>query len=276
MKPIVVATDFSPAAWNAAQYAADMARSTNGYVVLLHVCEVPLAVSEVPVITDVQAMISEAKKAMDETERKLEHYSHEKLIIDSYVRTGNFFAELTAFCKEIKPYTVVIGSQGKTGAERLMFGGHAINAMKYLEWPIIAVPPHAKFSSIKKIGLACDLSDVMATVPIDEIKALVNEFEATLHVLNTGKKDRFDPEMVFQSGLMQEMLFRLNPIYNFITHDNVDRGIIEFAEKNDIDLLLVLPKRHGLVERLMHTSHTRQLILHSHIPVMALHHSAEV
>jgi nucleotide-binding universal stress UspA family protein len=51
----------------------------------------------------------------------------------------------------------------------------------------------------------------------------------------------------------------------------VDKGIIDFAEGNELDMLIVLPKRHGLIDSLMHRSHTKQLVLHSHVPVMALH-----
>jgi nucleotide-binding universal stress UspA family protein len=46
---------------------------------------------------------------------------------------------------------------------------------------------------------------------------------------------------------------------------------MEFAETNSIDLLVVLPKQHSLIEKLLFKSHVRQFVLHSHIPVMALH-----
>jgi nucleotide-binding universal stress UspA family protein len=67
------------------------------------------------------------------------------------------------------------------------------------------------------------------------------------------------------------MLQGINPQYHFITNENTDEGIIEFAEKNNIDLLVVLPKRHDLLTKLLNRSHTKQLVLHSHVPVMALH-----
>ena len=164
-----------------------------------------------------------------------------------------------------------MGSQGTTAAERLLFGSHTVYAMKHLVWPLITVPPQAKFSAVKKIGLACDFNKVVETTPVDEIKTLVNDFHAELHVLNTGKKEVFNPELVFESGLLQEMLAALKPEYHFITNENTDEGIMDFAEKNNIDLLVVLPKRHGLLEKLFLKSHSKQLVLHSHVPVMALH-----
>ena len=185
---------------------------------------------------------------------------------------GVFFNELKTVCERIKPYTVVMGSHGTTAAERLLFDSYAVYAMKHLTWALITVPPEATFSSVKKIGLEYDFDKVVDTTTLDEIKMLVNDFNAELHALNTGKKEVFNPEIVFESGVLEEMLAPIKPNYHFIINQNTDEGIMDFAEKNHIDLLVVLPKRHGLPDKLIHKSHTKQLILRSHVPVMALHH----
>jgi nucleotide-binding universal stress UspA family protein len=272
MKTILVATDFSPAASNAVNYAVDMAVSIHADLVLLHVIQVPVSYSDIPVVITQEELLRNTENEMGGLKEKLEWYTKGKLNIQTEVRMGGFFHELKDFCEKILPYTVVMGSQGTTAAERLLLGGHTIHTMKHLSWPLITVPPDAKFSNVKKIGLACDFDHVVETTPIDEIRMLVTDFNAELHVLNTGKEQVFDPNVVFESGQLQEMLENLNPQYHFITHENADAGIMDFAEKNGIDLLLVLPKRHSLMDSLIHRSHSKQLILHSHVPVMALHH----
>ena len=271
MKTILVATDFSPAALNAVNYAADMAAAINGDLYLLNICQVPIGYAEVPVIVNLDELMNEAKIEINKLKDELTHKTGNGLQIKTEVREGAFFQQVKNVCELIKPYTVVMGSQGTTAAERMFFGGHAVNAMKNLEWPLITVPQGSRFSAIKKIGFACDFTEVIDTTPVDEIKMLVNDFNAELHVLNTGKQSEFNPDTVFQSGMLQEMIGSLNPNYHFIASENIDDGIIDFAEKNNIDLLLVLPKRHSLFEKLVHKSHTKQLVLHSHVPVMALH-----
>jgi hypothetical protein len=164
-----------------------------------------------------------------------------------------------------------MGSQGTTAAEHLFFGSNTVHAMKHLAWPLITVPDGLIFSSIKKIGIACDFEKVADTIPVDEIKMLVHDFNAELHILNTGSKKEFKPGLVSESRSLQEMLGVLRPNFHFITNENTDLGIIDFAEKNHIDLLIVFPKRHSLLDRMMHKSHTKQLVLHCYVPVMALH-----
>ena len=125
--------------------------------------------------------------------------------------------------------------------------------------------------NLKKIGLASDLTNVLEVTPIEEISMLVKDFKAELHILNTGKKAVFDADIVFETGLMQEMTMSLNPKFHFIDNSNIDEGIMDFAEKNQIDLLIVLPGKHNLLSSIFHRSHTKQMVLHSHIPVMSLH-----
>lgn len=271
MKTILVATDFSPAALNALNYSADMALSINANLLLLTVVQSQVGYSDIPIVLSLEDLLRSAEKEINQLKEALMLRTNNKIKIETEVGMGAFFYELENVCDRIKPYIVVIGTHGKTALEQMMFGAHAVHAMKNLTWPLITVPPWASFSKIKKIGLASDLNKVMETTPIDEIKMLVKDFKAELHILNTAKRNVFSPRIVFESGMLQEMLTDLEPKYHFIENDNTDKGIIYFAEMNRIDLLVVLPKRHNLFEKLMHKSHTKQLVLHSHIPVMALH-----
>lgn len=271
MKTILVATDFSPAALNAANYAADMALVINADIFLLHVYQLPVSYGDVPFAMSIDDMEQDAKKEMNEFKTQLLSGRSTDMNVKTEVRLGNFFSELETVCQLIKPYAVILGRQGATAAERFFFGSNAVYTMKHLAWPLITVPEDVKFLSVKKIGLACDFDDVVNTTPVDEIRMLVKDFNAELHVLNTGKERVFNTEIVFESGILREMLVGLNPQYHFIASNDTDEGIIDFAEKNHIDLLLVLPKRHTLFDKLVHKSHTKQLVLHSHVPVMALH-----
>ena len=270
MKTIIVATDFSAVAMNAARYAADMALSINADLYLLHISPIPISYTEITMVIDMEALQHGAEGEMDEICKELTRQTADKVYIETKVITGSFFDELESACREISPYAVVMGSQGTTAAQRLMFGGHTVHAMKHLLWPLITVPPNAHFGSLKKIGLACDFEKPVDILPVDEMIKMVNDFHATLYVLNIGKKNVFDPEIVFQSRLLQEKLIDIKPVFNFITGDDINDSIMDFVNKNQIDLLVVFPKRYGLLDTIIHKSHTRQFVLHSHVPVMAL------
>jgi nucleotide-binding universal stress UspA family protein len=282
MKTIIVATDFSDASYNAAQYAANMALGVHANLLLLHVFQMPLIYAQVPMAVSGESVIQvaanenhlkqNAEKNIQYLKNELSKRTGSKIDIETEIRYGVFFDELKAVCEIFHPYAVVMGSQGTTAATRLFFGEHTVYATKNLKWPLITVPVDTKYLTVKHIALACDFDESIDITPFDEIKMLVSDLDASLHILNIGKKDVFNPEVYFESNYIIEKLASVKPEYHFITAENIDEAIIAFVDKNNIDLLMILPKRHDLLDKLMHRSHTKQLVLHSHVPVMSLHH----
>ncbi len=271
MKTIILATDFSSIALNAANYAADMAVAVNADLLLLNIQKVPVYYNDITPVTTPEDIIRNAEDILNELKRQLDRKTGNKIEITAEVEMGLFFTELRAVCDRVHPFALVMGNQGVTNAERIFFGSHTVIAMKQLRWPILAIPRGVKFANIKKIGLACDFEKVVDKTPLNEIEELVKFFNASLYVINTGSTEVHDHEMIFQSGLLQVMLGDLHPQYHFINNTDIDEGLMDFCEKNNIDLLMVTHKRHSLLDKMIKKSHTKQLILHSHIPVMALH-----
>lgn len=275
MKTIIAATDFSVAANNAASYAADMAGSIGADILLLHIFQIPVMYMEIPIATTNKEMIADAERSLSVLKDHLVTQTAGKVNIKAKIVIDSFYPGLSNICEKIKPYAVVMGSQGSTAADQVIYGGHTIYAMRHLMWPLITVPPKAKFSQVKKICLASDYNEVIEYTPLEELKMLIQDFNAELHVINSGKEEVYDPEMVYESGMLQEMLLPLHPQYHFVRGENTEESILDFLEQNNIDLLITLPKKRGLFEKLRHKSFSKPIILHSQVPVMAMHHSTE-
>jgi hypothetical protein len=67
------------------------------------------------------------------------------------------------------------------------------------------------------------------------------------------------------------MLEETHPQYDYIEHPDVVEGIHQYAETKGFDLLITIPKKHKLLSGLFEKSHTRELVFHSHIPILCLH-----
>ena len=274
MKTLIVPTDFSPTATNAMNYAADMAVRIDASLLLFHVYQMPVSVSEVPVVLiSVDELKQQAEKSLDKLKADLEHITSGKVKIYTEAKLGNPVDELEEVCKKIKPFAVVMGSIGHASVERAIFGSTTLTAIKHLTYPVICVPKGTEYGNgIRKIGFACDFKKVVITTPTSTIKNFVKEFNAELHVLNVDHNNRhFKADTPEQSALLHEELNELHPSYDFIEHEDIEDGINEFAEKNNLDLIIAIPKKHKLLEGIFKPSSTRQLIFESHIPVMCVH-----
>jgi nucleotide-binding universal stress UspA family protein len=273
MKTIIVPTDFSPVAVNAMHYAANMASSIGASVILFHAYQVPVAFSEVPIVSismEEMKQISEEKLA--ELKTGLEHLTSGSVKIYSENRLGETIDELENYCKSISPFAVVMGTKGASAMERLFLGSNTLSAIKHLSCPVIIVPPGATFHAIHKIGFACDLREVVETTPVRFIHDLCTIFNAELLVLNVDYKNRnFNTDVPEQSLLLHNMLEPLSPSYHFIENPNIEEGINSFAETHGVDMIITIPKKHKLTESLFQKSHTRELAFHAHIPIVAIH-----
>jgi len=274
MKTIIVPTDFSPIATNAMNFAADMAVNINASLMLLHVYQVPVSMTDVPVVmVSAEELRKSSEAKLQEIKDAMTHITSGKIKVYTEARLGDVSDELEDVCKLIQPFAVIMGTRGTSGVERILFGSTTLTAIRHLKWPVIVVPPGKEYGTgIKKIGFACDFDKVVETTPIQFIKKMVKEFGAELHVLNVDYESRhFKPETPEESLMLQTLLEDLNPNYHFINHVDIEDGINEFVEENNIDLLITIPKKHKLLDSLFKQSSTKQLVTQSHVPVMCVH-----
>jgi len=273
MNTLVIPTDFSPVAENALHYAVNMAKEIDTSVTLVHVYQIPVSLTDTPVVmVSGEELRLIAEERVKELKKDVEHITSGKVKVYTEVRLGNIVDELEDLCKQIKPFAIVMGTKGSSAVDRILFGNTTLIVIRDFTWPVLIVPPGCVYKGIKKIGFACDFRQVIETTPVPYIIEIVRTFHAELHVLNVDFENKhFKPETPEESLLLHSMLEDLNPEYHFIENPDVEAGINEFAEKNNLDLLITIPKKHKLLQGLFKKSHTRKLVFESHVPIMCVH-----
>lgn len=273
MRTILVPTDFSAIATNALHYAIEMANTIKTNLMLLHVYQVPVSYTDAPIVmVSVDELRQAAEKRMEQLKEMVRKIIRPEQKIYTETRLGNITDELESICEKIKPFAVVMGTKGASAFERVVFGSNTLSAIRHLHVPVICVPPGKTFGKgIKKIGFACDCKEVVATTPTRIIRDLVKNFDAELHVLNVNTDGKGEEEKPEQTVLLETLLSDLHPEYHFLEHTDIEDAINAFAEKNNLDLVISIPKQHKLVEKIFRKSSTRQLVYESHVPVMCIH-----
>src|SRR5688572_4001116 len=89
MKTILVPTDFSAAALNAAIYAADMAKVTNSKLVLFHVCHIPVVTPNgAELIIPLEVIEKSALKDLEEVKLQIRKIHGNELVIECTSKVG--------------------------------------------------------------------------------------------------------------------------------------------------------------------------------------------
>ncbi|HEY0271749.1 MAG TPA: universal stress protein [Chitinophaga sp.] len=273
MKHIIVPTDFSATALNAAYYAAGLARQVHAGVMLLHVLPIPITTSEVLMSPDSYGIaLEEANNALLQLREKLHVYSNGQLHISYRTTTTSFAEEIEAFKQEHDIFAVVMGTTGAGATEAFFLGSFSRMAAKRLHHPLIVVPPAYTYKPIEKIGLACDMKRMPLSLPVGGLQALLEYYPATLDILYVSKStEHAYPETVRESRFLQSSLSDYDPEIRIVPNDNIKKGLNEVVRQSGIDLLVLLPKERNFTEGLFHKSVTQKMILHPDVPVMVLH-----
>jgi nucleotide-binding universal stress UspA family protein len=273
MKTIIVPTDFSAVALNAAEYAADLALQLHADLKLIHVVQMPLVILDVPVpIENYETSMEDANMSMDKLKGKLQQRTNDKVLISGSVVDGSFQTQVMAMVKKEVDVWIVMGTTGSGAVDAFIFGSYTLLAIREFRCPLIIVPPEARFSRIEHIGLACDMAHVSETIPFQTISKLLQEFRARLIVLYVSKPDEnMYPTVLAEAKSVQRNLARLHPDIRITTNENVGDGLVAFMDKQSIDLILLVPKEHNFLERLFHKSITKDMALHPKVPIMVVH-----
>jgi len=273
MKIIIVPVDFSTTATNAAEFAGNLAAFYGAEIWLYHAYQIPIALSEFayPVVD-----ITEMQKAAEHELNLLKENTQSKLrrTITIYTKAEMNLLQLglTDLCDELKPDMVVMGLSGKNALTRLIVGSNTIKTIYDLTYPVLIVPPKAEFIPVRKIGFACDYRQVAKTTPVALLKKIVTDFHAELHVLNVEQNgSSIDSEKQQESYLINELLRDTKAEFHSIEAGEITDGVNWFIDKSKLDWIVAIPKKHTLVEKIFRRSQTRELVFHTHIPILCIH-----
>jgi nucleotide-binding universal stress UspA family protein len=272
MKSIVVPINFSACASNAARYAADLALVIKADIHLIHVIQVPVDSADLLMTGDLyQEMIDAANLDLQTLQSELTGRTQQKIKIDYSVESGDISAEVQARCLQLKPYAIVLGATGST-LEKFLVTSPVSSLLRNLDYPILVVPEAAAFHNFRSILLACDLDDIGSGMPnsLPLLKDLRVYFGSRFDIVTVETKrvpgDEVSP---FESGGWKDEFKDLHPAIHYIRKPKVEAGILEYLAGNEADLVIVFPKKHGLLD--FHISQSRKLAEHSPVPVLSLH-----
>lgn len=271
MKKIIVPVDFSATAENAAFFAAELAAFYHADLYLYHAYGTYVPTNEYAWMVSMNEMQDAAAFEMEKFKENLESRVTVPPHIETKVENVFLPAGLPGYCDAMKPDLVVMGLSGKNALTRLVVGSNTIYAIQHLTYPVLVVPPQARFVPIRKLGFACDYEEVIASTPVTPIKRLVKDFNAALHILNVETRVLVSDEKMEEGEHLKELFKDCIPDYHTILSEDVTAGINYFAEKTKADWLVVIPKKHNLMDKLFKRSQTNDLLHHTTMPVLCIH-----
>jgi nucleotide-binding universal stress UspA family protein len=261
MNTILLATDFSAAADNAALYAVRLAQQLGASIHILHVYEMPISMNDVPVM---MVSAEELKKNADhglERVKELIEKNGPALSVATESRLGALAAEIKDCCTELQPLLVVAGKHGASGVERFLFGSSTLSIIRHAGAPVLAVPEAATECRIQQVALAVD--DESAHQHVAVLEQLLQRLGASLHLVHVQLHNK-------EAHTSAPILLHLNPQCHVVQAEDFAKGMEQFLQTHRIDLLAMMPHEHSWMERVFFKTHTAELLEKIRIPILCV------
>ncbi len=275
MKTILVPTDFSRIARNAAVYAAEFAMRSKSKLILMNVYHVPVVSSEVPIVLPVWENVEEnALIALNRVKRSLIRKFGKELQVECICQMGFGVDEIIKQFTEDKNIELIIMGMNGSGylGEKIM-GSNVTELIKRSNCPVLVINHKTKFNPIKKIVLAFDYKKVPNASVFDLLKKITKLFKSQLLIVNVVDELKKLPSIkkAVNGVNIDHLLEGINHSFHSVENDDTIEGVNEFVSDTKAEMLVFIPHKHGFLSSIFHESNTKRMAFHSTIPMLALH-----
>lgn len=278
MSTILIPTDFSPAAYNAANYSLHLAEKIKAGIKLCNAIKVPaesaLAGQVAWPLEDYTSLKKNAEVELEYLAKKL---THDAELIDS----ANTYQPGIQYCSgvgEVADYVrnivdeedinvVVMGMSGAGILSRLFLGSNSRKMINKSDFPLLLIPATATFKGIKKIAFATDLSSQDLLI-LQSLAGFAKHFNADIlltHIIdsNTDRKqvDKFLSDVTCKIDYP-------NIYYRGIKNMGVNEGLNWLTDNVKIDMLVMVHRQQPFFTWLLNSSYTQQLAKDIHLPLL--------
>jgi nucleotide-binding universal stress UspA family protein len=268
MKRIIVPTNFTETAWNAAKHALEYANILDAEVILLNTFD-EIYAGEIKMISLKDELKSTSLKKLDTLSTELKKLDAAREI---KIRTVSLYGNLSKILKSYVSTSgndiIVLGTKSKKRLAGRLFGDKVSKIVENIVCPILVIPPHYNFSLSN--GIACAISefgeiDDMDVLTLTEIVA--NYYDPVLKLLHiTTEKEAYKETLVLPFSEFDS----LETDYVDLIGDNIPRMLENYTIQEELNCLVLLKKDRSFMEKLFHKSISSEVVSHAHIPLLIL------
>lgn len=229
----------------------------------------------IAVIPDLDELERISMLALKDIEKRLALSYGKKLQIECVSKCGFASDEINSYANEVNANMIVMGIHGAGYLAEKIIGSVTTELMQSSKCPVLAINEHVRYKVVKKIALAYDYNVTETDKTLESIKEIARLFKAHVYVLNIEQELQTLASSAGQvvSGFikLQNSLSNIDHSFHFVTTEKVVDGINEFVEMTDVDMVIMIPKKHSILKNVFNEPNTKQMAFHSKVPLLALH-----
>lgn len=282
MKTILLLTDFSSVADNAAKYALKLARALKANIMLFHAPAVLQRPSLVPVgdLDDEEdnPVQRELLLRLEALKRKLNLILEQeeegyRPLVNSFLIEAAVKDCLPEAIKEFNIDLVVTGAHKSNMVSSFLFGDQVMGIIDCATCPVLIVPEYTLFRGIRNIFYTTDIRycDIPAMKILTRFAAWLRSAISLLHICAPGLPEMLDGQAasLFTDTISSRVNYPLIT-YNSVKAKDAECALNDFIARKEMDILAIEHKKYHFFRRLFKGGLTEKVSTYMRIPLMII------
>ena len=271
MKTIVLATDFSPMANQAAMFANQLAHDQKAGLILLHVYQGwatdPARTEDV--FRSENTVRANSEKALQQLADTLSEGGLD-VPIRSIAHEGSVKATLRLVSQSEGADLLVMSTVGSTPQTAQIMGSVASELIAETEIPLLLIPPGVTYAGLKNVVLCINLAAPPDTIAFGRALGFARSFGSVVNVLCISDK-LDDADTHEQAKLIRQLLIRQPHTFTIGAGGReIYDTLLDFAHDNNANLIMMLPQMRSWFWRLFSEGETQRMARLTDIPLLAV------
>ena len=275
MQTVIVPIDFTDRSRAALNYAVELYHSSNVRFIFLH-AYTTINTSEFLISIDdiIENDIRQKLEAEAEyLSSKLEIKSPEFIFV---VEKNDIISALTNNIIKYNANMVILGSaEGESWNDvSNTHEGRTMSIVKNISLPCLIVPVAEHLKKPDKVMFATVLNGIDNIGDVEALLSVVNENHSHLDIVSvasesTTKKSLAEELKKTVNGYFENIDFELHTVLDTDTYGALGK----FSDKHHSDLICIMYRKHGILEKMLKRSVSKQMFSNMDRPILALKHS---
>ncbi|WP_370391999.1 universal stress protein [uncultured Winogradskyella sp.] len=272
MKKIIIPVDFSKHSEYALETAAALAKTHNAELIVMHMLELSDSIfssTSSQKNEETHFMLMVAKKNFEEF---LNKPYLEGITVTPMVKHHKVLKEVSEVASSVKADLIVIGSRGHNDFDGIFTGSNTEKVVRYSSTPVLVVKSKPKNVDFNHVVLAIDFN-ANSVSPVKNALELLKQLAKKVTLLhinlpNLGFLSTDEIQEQVDEFLKLGKLEHIKDSIDFTADHNVEDGIINYAKREDADVLAIITHGRTGLNHFFGGSISEDLVNHSKLPVV--------
>ncbi len=273
---VLLPTDFSENAFNAACYSLELLKNESCVFYLLHTYTPPIYRIDYAFGSPGQLGLPDdhqyvAEAGLEKFRKRLgENFKNPKHTFVTHSAFNTLVEEINKLVLHENIDLILMGTQGATGAKELFLGSNTIHVIRKTIVPVLAIPVNYEFQAPSELLFATDFEIDYRYTTIQLLVQLAKLWQSKIHVLHVTAPGGLTREQLNSKISLETLLGKTKKKFHDFPDQELITALNSFQQNTPVNLLTMVQNKHNFLERLFITPTIRKIGLHNLIPFLVL------